>query len=86
MARCDFVGMVADSWQGDGPRLRPEELAGWTPHQLLAVFFTRRGGANAGPGQSNLEILARHNATLAAKGVRPVAPSWFLPELKGGGP
>lgn len=83
MARCDFVTMVADSWRDDGPRLRPVELAGWTPHQILAVFFTRRGGANAGPGQSDLETLGKHNARLAAKGVKPVAPSWFLPDLRG---
>lgn len=84
MARCDFVAMVADSWRDDGPRLRPGELADWTPHQLLAVFFTRRGGSDAGAAQSDLEILAGHNAKLAAKGVRPVSPSWFLPDLTKG--
>ena len=83
MGRCDLVALVADSWKGDGPRLRPDELAQWTPHQLVAVFFTRRDSASAGGGQSNTDVLAKHNATRAAKGLRPVSPSWFLSDLRG---
>lgn len=56
---------------------------GWTPFAFLAVFEKREALPSILDMGRTADAVAEHNRRhTLPKGLKPVAPSWFLPELR----